>query len=64
VASATLFGGYLVFKFFPDLNIQTALNAYFALIGTTAVAGNLMWPLRQWTGELQPRRAASTCFLF
>jgi len=51
LASATLFGGYLLFKLFPDLNIQTVLNCYFALIGTVAVAGNLQWPLRQWTGK-------------
>lgn len=52
LASATLFGGYLLFKLFPDLNIQTALNCYFALVGTVAVTGNLQWPLRQWTGAI------------
>jgi len=51
IASATLFGGYLLFKFFPNLNIQTLLNSYFALVGTAAVAGNLLWPIRQWAGK-------------
>eukprot|EP00191_Tetraselmis_sp_GSL018_P023234 CAMPEP_0177619968 /NCGR_PEP_ID=MMETSP0419_2-20121207/26594_1 /TAXON_ID=582737 /ORGANISM="Tetraselmis sp., Strain GSL018" /LENGTH=390 /DNA_ID=CAMNT_0019119373 /DNA_START=8 /DNA_END=1181 /DNA_ORIENTATION=+ len=51
LASAALFGGYLVLKFFPGLDVQSALNAYFGLVGTIAVAGNLQWPLRRWAGK-------------
>lgn len=45
-ASGALFGGYLLIKFFPDLNIETFLNAYFWLVGSIAVAGAAASPLR------------------
>jgi len=46
-ASAALFAGYLVVKFFPNLNLQAFLNAYFWLIGSIAIFGALQSPLRQ-----------------
>ncbi|KAK9808724.1 hypothetical protein WJX72_002527 [[Myrmecia] bisecta] len=51
-ASVALFGGYLLIKFFPDLNLQTLLNAYFWFIGSVAVAGALGAPLRNALGPL------------
>lgn len=39
VASCTLFGGYLLIKWFPDLSIQTFINLYFGILGTFAVSG-------------------------
>ncbi|KAL4439828.1 hypothetical protein ABPG75_002829 [Micractinium tetrahymenae] len=38
-ASASLFGLYLLLKYFPDLNIQTLLNAYFWLLGSISPIG-------------------------
>ena len=46
-ASAALFAGYLVVKFFPNLNLQAFLNLYFWLIGSIAIFGALQSPLRQ-----------------
>jgi hypothetical protein len=40
-------GRYLLIKLFPDLSLQRFLDAYFWLIGSIAVAGNLVPPLRQ-----------------
>ena len=37
---------YLLIKLFPDLSLQRFLDAYFWLIGSLAVAGNLIPPLR------------------
>ena len=45
-ASAALFAGYLLVKFFPQLNVQAFLNAYFWLIGSIAIFGALQSPLR------------------
>jgi hypothetical protein len=39
LASASLFGIYLVLKYFPDLSLQTLLDAYFFLLGTAAITG-------------------------
>ena len=54
-ASAALFAGYLVVKFFPDLDVAKVLNGYFWFIGSIAVAGALRQPLR---------RAVSPCSCF
>ncbi len=54
-ASAALFAGYLVVKFFPDLDVAKVLNGYFWFIGSIAVAGALRQPLR---------RAVSLCCCF
>ncbi|DBB05845.1 hypothetical protein WJX82_011264 [Trebouxia sp. C0006] len=51
-ASAALFAGYLVVKFFPNLNLQAFLNLYFWLIGSIAIFGALQSPLRQSAGPL------------
>ncbi|KAL3154845.1 hypothetical protein ABBQ38_011386 [Trebouxia sp. C0009 RCD-2024] len=51
-ASVALFAGYLVVKFFPDLNLQAFLNLYFWLIGSIAIFGALQSPLRQSAGPL------------
>lgn len=51
-ASVALFVGYLVVKFFPDLNLQAFLNLYFWLIGSIAIFGALQSPLRQSVGPL------------
>ncbi|CAK0737011.1 hypothetical protein CVIRNUC_000840 [Coccomyxa viridis] len=51
-ASAALFGGYLIIKLFPNLNLQTFFNLYFWLIGSVAVAGNVLPPLRRLGGQL------------
>ena len=49
-ASVALFAGYLVVKFFPNLNLQAFLNLYFWLIGSIAIFGALQGPLRQSVG--------------
>ena len=46
-ASAALFGGFLLIKYLPWINLQTVCNAYFWLIGSAAVTGALSGPLRQ-----------------
>ena len=45
-ASAALFAGYLLVKFFPQLNVQAFLNLYFWLIGSIAIFGALQSPLK------------------
>lgn len=45
--SAALFGGYLLIKFVPDLDLSTILNAYFWVLGTFAVSGALTPLARQ-----------------
>lgn len=53
-ASVALFAGYLVVKFFPNLNLQVFLNLYFWLIGSIAIFGALQSPLRQSVGSPEP----------
>lgn len=45
-ASGALFGGFLLIKYLPWINLQTVSNAYFFLIGSAAVTGALLPPLR------------------
>ena len=45
-ASAALFGGFLLIKYLPWINLQTVSNAYFFLIGSAAVTGALLPPFR------------------
>lgn len=45
-ASVALFGGFLLIKYLPWINLQTLSNAYFFLIGSAAVTGALLPPLR------------------
>ncbi|GAX72854.1 hypothetical protein CEUSTIGMA_g309.t1 [Chlamydomonas eustigma] len=52
LASVSLFGCYLVVKFFPGLNLQAFLNAYFWLIGTFALLGSSGPLLRKVAGPL------------
>lgn len=51
-ASISLFGLYLLLKYFPDLSIQTVLNAYFFLLGNFAIMGAGGPLLRQVCGPL------------
>ena len=54
---------YLLIKLFPDLSLQRFLDVYFWLIGSIAVAGNLIPPLRRavWPpGPSSPTRT-KTC---
>lgn len=51
-ASISLFGLYLILKYFPDLSIQTVLNAYFFLLGNFALIGACGPLLRQVSGPL------------
>ena len=46
-ASAALFGGFLLIKYLPGLNLQVACNIYFWIIGSAAVTGALGPPLRR-----------------
>lgn len=46
-ASAALFGGFLLVKYLPWVNLQTVCNAYFWIIGSAAVIGALGPPLRR-----------------
>lgn len=39
LASVSLFGCYLLVKYLPDFSLQTFLNAYFWLLGSTAALG-------------------------
>jgi len=50
-ASVSLFGCYLLIRFFPDLSISTLLNAYFWLLGSFAGIGALGPLLRQLGGD-------------
>lgn len=45
--SIALFGGYLLIKFVPDLNLSTILNIYFWVLGSVAVSGALTPLARQ-----------------
>lgn len=38
---------YLIIKLFPDFSLQAFFNLYFWLIGSVAVAGNILPPLRR-----------------
>ena len=46
-ASAALFGGYVLIKYLPDINLQTFLNSYFWLVGSIAITTTLVPTLRQ-----------------
>ncbi|MEW5299878.1 MAG: hypothetical protein WDW36_002850 [Sanguina aurantia] len=50
-ASVSLFGLYIIIKYFPDFSLQTFLNAYFWLIGSIAITGSTAPVLRQLTGD-------------
>lgn len=52
LASASLFGLYLIIKFLPDLSLQTFLDAYFWLIGSFAAFGAAGPIMRRWGGGL------------
>ena len=51
-ASAALFGGFLLIKYLPWINLQTVSNAYFFLIGSAAVTGALLPPFRHAVSTL------------
>ena len=38
---------YLIIKLFPNFSLQAFFNLYFWLIGSVAVAGNVLPPLRR-----------------
>ncbi|GFR42654.1 hypothetical protein Agub_g3591, partial [Astrephomene gubernaculifera] len=52
LASASLFGFYLLLKYLPDLNVQVLLNAYFWALGCFAVGGAAVPLLRRVGGPL------------
>lgn len=52
-ASVSLFGLYLVLKFFPDLNIQSFLNAYFWVLGSISMVGAFGPSLRTLAKSVQ-----------
>lgn len=52
LTSAALFGVYCLLTYFPDLDFKTLLGAYFWLLATVAVSGNLKLPLNCWAGSL------------
>jgi len=52
LTSAALFGVYCLLTYFPDLDLKTLLGAYFWLLATVAVSGNLKLPLNRWVGSL------------
>ncbi|KAG2425833.1 hypothetical protein HXX76_013458 [Chlamydomonas incerta] len=52
LASASLFGFYLLIKYLPDFNPQMFLNAYFWMLGSFAIGGAAMPVLRQLGGPL------------
>eukprot|EP01023_Acetabularia_acetabulum_P067625 TRINITY_DN9362_c0_g1_i5.p1 TRINITY_DN9362_c0_g1~~TRINITY_DN9362_c0_g1_i5.p1 ORF type:complete len:493 (-),score=74.17 TRINITY_DN9362_c0_g1_i5:47-1525(-) len=52
LASVTLFGGYLLIKFFPNLSPQAVIDAYFWFIGSVAIAGGAQSILSQIGGPL------------
>jgi minor histocompatibility antigen H13 len=52
LASVSLFGIYLVLKYFPDLSLQTFLDAYFWLLGTAAITGAARPLLKRVMGPL------------
>lgn len=49
--SLSLFGFYCILRFFPNIDLQAFLSAYFALAGVFAVAGNMVDPV----GTLFPK---------
>eukprot|EP00879_Flechtneria_rotunda_P014952 GHRR01015622.1.p1 GENE.GHRR01015622.1~~GHRR01015622.1.p1 ORF type:complete len:310 (+),score=47.82 GHRR01015622.1:685-1614(+) len=51
LASASLFGLYLIIKYLPGISLQTFLDAYFWLIGTVACYGAAKPVLRQVLGS-------------
>lgn len=59
LASASLFGIYLLLKYFPDLSVQTLLDGYFWLLGTAAITGAARPLMRRLTG---PLGQTSLCF--
>eukprot|EP00198_Chlamydomonas_reinhardtii_P000945 XP_001690280.1 signal peptide peptidase-like protein [Chlamydomonas reinhardtii] len=52
LASASLFGFYLLIKYLPDFNPQIFLNAYFWMLGSFAIGGAAVPVLRQVGGPL------------
>jgi minor histocompatibility antigen H13 len=52
LASCSLFGLYLLLKYFPDLSLQTLLDGYFFLLGTAAITGAARPLLRKVLGPL------------
>lgn len=52
LASASLFGIYLLLKYFPDLSLQTFLDSYFFLLGTAAITGAARPLLKRLPGPL------------
>ncbi|KAG2447563.1 hypothetical protein HYH02_007487 [Chlamydomonas schloesseri] len=52
LASASLFGFYLLIKYLPDFNPQVFLNAYFWMLGSFAIGGAAVPVLRQIGGPL------------
>ena len=49
-ASVSLFGLYLVLKFFPDVSLQTFIDGYFFLLGSFALSSGATCLL-----QVQPR---------
>jgi hypothetical protein len=43
---------YCLLTYFPNLDLKTLLGAYFWLLATVAVSGNLKLPLNRWAGSL------------
>jgi len=43
---------YLIIKLFPNFSLQVFFNLYFWLIGSVAVAGNILPPLRRLVSTL------------
>ncbi len=43
---------YLIIKLFPNFSLQAFFNLYFWLIGSVAVAGNVLPPLRRLVRSL------------
>lgn len=52
LASASLFGIYLLLKYFPDFSLQTLLDGYFWLLGTAAITGAARPLMKRLTGPL------------
>ena len=52
LASVSLFGIYLVLKYFPDLSLQTFLDLYFFALGTAAITGAARPLLKRLPGPL------------
>jgi hypothetical protein len=58
LASCSLFGIYLLLKYFPNLSLQTLLDGYFWLLGTAAITGAARPLLRR--GAARARAARHT----